>query len=632
MYVINEYDICEKIEMKTFLIVLIILLNTISLEAQTIFDVEIEVPTGYTPKEVVVPSSPLNTQILFIGGVDSVATNATYGNEAGYSTAKEWHDFIGFTPDESGESLGWVSVNHEMVQKDKRLGDGGGMTVFKIAAAAAGTIKVVEQNLEDGRSGHFFNVDFVNTVGETGMNCGGINTANGRVWTAEEWYRRCNTNCGSNAITYLDSSGNIVDGVADTADFTINNSGIDFANGTTLAKYQNFNWMVEIDPKNATAIRKQYNWGRQPFESGVVMPDDKTVYFGPDSTPAFFSKFIADQAGDFTAGTLYIYKADSSEKWIAVDNTMDRMTNLSNFAVESKATMYNRLEWLTYSKQTGKVYFAETGRDLPYYSWADEAKRGTSPAAHHMARANKQGLTSAIDIAYYDYYGRVLAFDPATDEFSVLLEGGPFIHQEDSITEANYPSKHLSNPDGLTVANIGDQDFLIIQEDLNGTSFGRVPAGVSNRMCEVYLLDLSIAEPTIDDLIRLMIVPAGAEVTGARFLPDGNTLLINAQHPNPTNPFPFNHSLTMAITGFSEFDVTSLQVHSFPPGEALQIYPNPATRLVEFNKSVDIALYNNNGKRIKVLRNTYQLPVNELQPGVYYIQTQQKEIRKLIIQ
>lgn len=602
------------------------------LSAQTIFDIEIEVPEGYAPTEVVMPVSLLRSQILFIGGVDSVATNATYGNKNGFAVAKEWHDFIGFTPDESGESLGWVSVNHERLQQDRRLGDGGGMTVFKIASTENDSIKVLEQTIEDGRTGHFFNVDFVNTVGETGMNCGGINTADGRVWTAEEWFRRCNTNCGNNAISYLDSFGNIMDGLTDTADFTIKNSGIDFAEETTLPKYQNFNWMVEIDVKNAKAIRKQYNWGRQPFEGGVILPDNKTVYFGADATPTFLTKFVADKAGDFTKGTLYIYNADREDKWTVVENTMEAMTNLDSLVVEAEATMYNRFEWLCYSNQTGKVYFSETGRDLPYSRWFDEAEKGLLPAQHHLKRAKEQGLESALNSTYNDFYGRILEFDPTTETFSVLLEGGPFINQLDSIAEQDYPNQHLSNPDGLTIATINQQDFLIIQEDLNGLSYGRVPAGISNRMCEVYLLDLSIEEPTIDDLIRLMIVSAGGEVTGARFLPDGNTLLINTQHPYASNPYPYNHSLTMAITGFDTFNITNLQEHHFTANDALQIYPNPATRLVQFNKRVDIALFNATGKRIKVVRNTNKLAVDELQAGVYYLQTEDREIRKLIIQ
>lgn len=77
-----------------------------------------------------------------------------------------------------------------MILADDKIGDGGGMTVFKVKRdPSSDTLIIVEQSLEDGREGMFFNVDFVNTVGETGMNCGGINSLDGRIWTAEAWFR-----------------------------------------------------------------------------------------------------------------------------------------------------------------------------------------------------------------------------------------------------------------------------------------------------------------------------------------------------------------------------------------------------------------------------------------------------------
>ena len=179
--------------------------------AQTIFDEEISIPAGYAPTEIVMPPSPLTTQILFIGGTDMVQTTPTYGNDATEVPAKEWHDFIGFTPDNSGESLGWVSVNHEMIQANDNIGDGGGMTAFRVRRAEDGTLEVMTQTLDDGRTGEFFNVDFANTVGETGMNCGGIvSQKDGRIWTAEEWFR------SSTGSIYGGGAG-----VRDTADYTI---------------------------------------------------------------------------------------------------------------------------------------------------------------------------------------------------------------------------------------------------------------------------------------------------------------------------------------------------------------------------------------------------------------------------
>ncbi|NES93306.1 hypothetical protein, partial [Okeania sp. SIO2B9] len=60
-------------------------------------------PSNFEHTEVVMPPSPLSVQVLFVGGVDEVETTPTYGNPAGKAVAKEWHDFIGFTPDNSGD-------------------------------------------------------------------------------------------------------------------------------------------------------------------------------------------------------------------------------------------------------------------------------------------------------------------------------------------------------------------------------------------------------------------------------------------------------------------------------------------------------------------------------------------------
>jgi len=302
---------------------------------QLTFDptINTSISTHLLNDEVVLPSSPIKSQILFIGGIDTVQTTATYGNAAGQAIAKQWHDFIGVTPDTLNDGEYWISVNHEMISTDSMIGDGGGMTVFKVSADAKGMMTVENQTLTDGRSGKFFNVDFVNTVGETGMNCGGINSGvDGRIWTAEEWFRTSNASLG---------------GARDTADWTIATDLPGDINGKTVKKYQNFNWFVEIDPREAVAIRKQYNWGRLGYEGGAIADDNKTVYMGHDGTPGFFTKFVADVAGDFTEGTFYVYKQDDAARWVEIDNeTFDNMLYLTDTAVSHGATIFNRLEWV----------------------------------------------------------------------------------------------------------------------------------------------------------------------------------------------------------------------------------------------------------------------------------------------
>lgn len=322
-----------------------------TVSAQETFPFAIDAPDEYVTDRVIMPGSPLSLQVLFVGGTDMVQTTKTYGNEAGQAHAKEWHDFIGFTPDDSGESLGWISVNHENIYRDDRIGDGGGMTAFRVERdPISGQLNVVDQTLDDGRQGKFFNVDFVNTVGETGMNCGGISSVvDGRIWTAEEWFRTSNPSIntasarGDNDYP-IQVGGRENQGVRDTSDYTVSSPDFDFMDGEVIKKYENFNWMVEIDPKQAVAIRKQYNMGRQGFEGGAISPDNKYMYLGVDATPAPWVRFVADTPGNFNEGKVQVYKHDADEKWIDIPQTKDNMLNFADQAFAVGATMYNRVE------------------------------------------------------------------------------------------------------------------------------------------------------------------------------------------------------------------------------------------------------------------------------------------------
>jgi hypothetical protein len=615
--------------MKNQLQLILCIVSSMSLFAQNDFASR-TVDADWNATEVVIPPSPFQFQILFTGGEDMVQTGR--GEEA---PAKQWHDFIGFTPVtdedcvEDPNTIGWVSVNHEQIIADDKIGDGGGMTAFLLARDETDdSLYIVDQTLADGREGTFFNVDFA-AVGETGMNCGGINSnVDGRIWTAEEWFRTDNAS--------INDGGN---GVRDISDYTIKYTAFDMANFQTIPKYQNFNWMVEIDPREAKAVRKQYNWGRQPFEGGTVANDNQTVYMGADATPGFLTRFIADTPGDFTKGTTYVYKHDAggSEPWVEIDNTdFDKMLNFKDEAVGASATMFNRLEWVTIDKETGIVYMTETGRDNPASNWADELADGAVFAPHHIQRASDQGATGPDDANYWDYYGRVLAFDPTTGDVNIFIEGGPFFATSPS--ESDYPAKHLTNPDGLNMLYV-DQDgtakkYMLINEDLNGTSFGRTPLEYpDDRMCEMYILDMEVTNPTVDDLVRLTQTPRGAEITGACATADGKSVLVNSQHPDTSNPFPYNNSLTFAITGFDDpaaLETLSTRNVVFDE-DGFSIYPNPTERIVYFNKTTDVALYDITGKRIKVYRNVNSIDITGMTTGTYLLKTREGEAKKLLI-
>lgn len=590
--------------------------------SQIQFDATIQPAFG--AETVLMPPSPLKSQVIFIGGYDMVEATATYGQPAQTVVSKDWNDFIGFTPDASGQHLGWISINHEKVVSNDNLGDGGGMTTFLIDRdSLTDSIMVVNQTLLDGRSGKFFNVDFVNHTGETGMNCGGISAPDGRIWTAEEWFRGDNGDIADRDTSLFTIGTGTANGQAAPA-------GFPGWNGQTIEKYQNYNYMTEIDPKQAVAIRKQYNWGRQAFEGGVVMPDKRTVYLTVDDTPAFFTKFVADNVDDFTVGKTYVYKQDASgNKWIEIDNTVpSKMLNFKSEAVAVGATMFNRLEWIAKDPNSNKVYLTETGRDHPASRWADESAAGATHSSHTLNRASFVQGTHPDSSDYCDYYGRVLEFDPATDDMTSFLEGGPYYNN--SPDSMNYPYNHLSNPDGLNFLNVNGQSYLMICEDLNGTSHGRVPAGLSGRTCELYLFDMSDNTPTVSDLTRISVAAKGAEITGAIASPDGKTIFVNSQHPSSSNPFPYNYSLTYAITGWDASVTTIKEIKK--EQDDYDFYPNPVSRTVYFKEVGDFAIYDLQGRRLEVYRNVNQIDVAHLAAGTYFIQNGEGITKKLIVQ
>lgn len=624
---------------KLYLLLVLAIATVVAANAQ--FKFPVEASLDYTNKTVVMPKSPLKTQILFIGGTDSVQTLGSDGKPNGFALAKEWHDFIGFTPDNAAGSqdLGWLSVNHEMIWADDKIGDGGGNTSFKIRRKADGTIEVVNQTLADGRKGKYFAVDFVNTVGETGMNCAGISAPDGRIWIAEEWFRTSNASIYAGSNSPVGGNGA---GVRDTADWTISTTIPGDFNGKTIKKYQNFNYMVEIDPRNAKAIRKQYNWGRAGWEGGCVLPDNKTVYLGVDESPAPWIKFVADVAGDFTKGKLYAWKADGT--WVElVNDKFDEINDLSGQAFSKGAAMFNRNEWVTYNPADGKIYWTETGRDGFNYA-ADAAKGGTMDShwvtAYRTRFPNFTGtdaaaLDSVTNGKFIDYYGRINVYDPADHSVKVYLEGGPYLPTSPSA--ATYPAKHLSNPDGLNIVTINGRTFLMINEDLNGRSFGRMPAEYqsgSNTVCEMFFLDMSIKNPTVNDLVRIAATPQGAEITGVIASPDGKTVFANSQHPNPTHPFPYNHSLTFAITGWENVVNTFVGLEEFNNNQTdvFSVYPNPVARELHLNKASDVAIYDLSGKRLKVLRNVETVDVTDLASGTYIIMNDKGETQKLVVE
>ncbi|WP_116133790.1 PhoX family phosphatase [Tropicimonas sp. IMCC34043] len=72
-----------------------------------------------------------------------------------------------------------------------------------------------------------------------------------------------------------------------------------------------YGWLTEVavSADGKDTVKQHLAAGRMAFELGYVMPDQKTVYMSDDGTNVGFYMFVADEAGNLDAGTLY------AEKW-----------------------------------------------------------------------------------------------------------------------------------------------------------------------------------------------------------------------------------------------------------------------------------------------------------------------------
>ena len=146
-------------------------------------------------------------------------------------------------------------------------------------------------------------VDFADYGGVLEV-CAGVTTPWSSHLGSEEW--------DPDAKYYDPATGTIDDEDYDEAMFTY--FGPD-ATLTDLSPYD-YGWTPEVfvdDDGIATGI-KHYALGRFAHELAYVMPDERTVYMTDDETNGAIFLFIADEAADLSAGTLY------AAKWSQTDD------------------------------------------------------------------------------------------------------------------------------------------------------------------------------------------------------------------------------------------------------------------------------------------------------------------------
>jgi secreted PhoX family phosphatase len=513
------------------------------------------------------------------------------------------HDFLQIIP--VSETKAKLVISHEVKSLRKthpQLGQGGTLAVVPIERIDGKWV-----NADTARI-----IDFA-PVGWTAVNCGGALTSKGTILTAEEIFDYFDSNEKINTPDIRFDLTNPEAGYQDSF-YTIPADYPEFG-GQKIPLHKNFGFMVEADVDKAVALHKCYHMGCFSHESAVIMPDNRTVYLTDDYAPACLFKFVADHPNDYRAGNLYAFNhkfLSDTGRWVPVPRHLDTLLYAREYSIYKGASLFLRLEWAVRNPSNNKIYFCETGKDSANFSgpWWTDYMYGHRPAKHWFDDSLIVPIPHNRALMIDHPYGTVLELDDSDPQNPIvrpLLRGG-------TATDGSF---NAANFDGLTYARIGNRDWLIIHEDLIDTTRERMPKGANYEVPDVFLLDLSIENPTVDDLLPFWAGARRSELAGGSFMPDGKTLFINHQHPASDNQAGFNRSATFAVTGWGDYLINIPKTEK-NPGK-LVVYPNPVLGTLHFNQLSDITVTDSTGKVILSKKKRDCIRLAHLPKGKYKV-------------
>lgn len=243
----------------------------------------------------------------------------------------------------------------------------GGMTRLAMARQADGSWMVSGAK----------NIDFSSVKG-TMINCFGSMSPWGTPLTSEENYEAENT-VRWNDATYSTGYPNYAD-VQNIKKYL----------GGTFPNPYDYGYIVEItNPTSDTPVPvKHFTMGRIAHENPIIMPDRKTVYLTDDGSNKGFYKFVADTAGDLSAGTLYAAKikqdATKDTAKAGFNITWIKLGSASNAQIRSWIDAYNGIDETAYvANATSYV----TDAEIDAYAAGGAGDRLAFIETHRAAKA-----------------------------------------------------------------------------------------------------------------------------------------------------------------------------------------------------------------------------------------------------
>jgi len=374
-----------------------------------------------------------------------------------------------------------------------------------------------------------------------------------------------------------------------------------------------FGWVVEIDPYAPTSTpKKRTALGRFKHENAecVLSSASKAVvYTGCDERNEYLYKFVSTgtyNAADKTsganlldAGILYVARFNAGTvvgdnqgtgEWLPLVHGQNGLTAENGFANQAEvlikarqaadrvgATMMDRPEWVAANRtKSGEVFLACTNNNRRGSSTtaSSNMSNGTTVAGSarpgldeanpravnnwgHVIRINESGADAAATTFNWDIF--VIAGNPALDG---AKKGSSNIDA----------SNTFNSPDGIQVDPEGR---LWIQTDGSYANTGDFLNQGNNQML--------VADIATKKITRFLVGPAGCEVTGVCWTPDGRTMFINIQHPGEVGSHPNAPAAYVAATNKDAWVNANPTVFSKWPDGASAGRPRSGTVVIRKN-------------------------------------------------